>query len=99
MESLPWRCVVKGQTKAGVKEEKTIKSCLSAASVGLFRYSFRFLCAALIVAILVSQGSAQTATPALQGRVLDPSNSAVACAQVTAIPEGRTTGVSTISDQ
>jgi hypothetical protein len=41
---------------------------------------------------------AQAVESSLSGKILDPSNAAVAGAQIIAIPEGRTTGLQTTSD-
>src|SRR5262245_21073942 len=60
----------------------------------------RFLCSALVIALFVFDANAQSSnSSAFVGRVLDPSNAAIAGAHITAIPLGRTSGLSTVSDQ
>jgi catecholate siderophore receptor len=62
-------------------------------------FVFNFLMAALFVGTLVSEVSAQSPQVSMQGKVLDSTNAAIPGAQVTAIPDGRTAGLSAISDQ
>src|SRR5262249_55073468 len=92
------RNAVKGQAKARVVEEKS-RLMFRFASFAARSRQGRVFFFALVVGALSSHLFAQTEGPSLQGRVLDPSNSAVAGAQVTAIPDGQTTGPSTVSDQ
>lgn len=53
----------------------------------------------LICGLFISSVSGQTPTSSLRGKVLDPSRAAITGAQIAAIPEGRTTGPSAVSDQ
>src|SRR5262245_25662114 len=52
----------------------------------------------LFAAVFPSAVNGQTPAPSFQGKVLDPSNAVIVGAQVTAIPQGQTSGPSTSSD-
>lgn len=53
----------------------------------------------LAAATLVCQIQAQSPRSSLQGKVLDPARAPIAGARITAVPEGRASGPSTLSDQ
>jgi catecholate siderophore receptor len=57
-----------------------------------------FLLAGAISNSSVSSGFAQSSA-ALQGRVLDPSNAIIAGARITAVSDGRSVGLSAVSDE
>ena len=59
-----------------------------------------YVCAALLLFACVLQAQAQSsASPSLQGKVLDPSGGAIVGAQIVAIPDGRSAGPTVVSDQ
>jgi len=60
---------------------------------------FRLLYPILIIGVFLCQIQAQTPKPLLRGKVLDPTRGLIAGAQITAVPDGRTSGPSTVSDQ
>jgi catecholate siderophore receptor len=59
----------------------------------------RLLTVALATLTLVCQIQAQSLKTSLQGKVVDPARAPIAGATITAVPEGRASGVSTTSDQ
>src|SRR5215213_4081337 len=68
----------------------------------MFRSSsriFQVLSLILSVGVLMCQAQAQAAQGALRGRVLDPAGAPITGAEVTAFPDGRPSGFSTVSDQ
>ncbi len=60
---------------------------------------FRLFSLTLAAATLVCQIQAQAPRSSLQGKVLDPARAPIAGATITATPEGRASGPSTLSDQ
>ena len=59
----------------------------------------RALFATLMTAAFLSCAYAQSLQSSLRGNVLDPSGAAIVGAAIAAIPDGRTTGVTIVSDQ
>ena len=57
------------------------------------------LCLIAYIAVAGRSVFAQTTQSSLSGRILDPSDAAVVGAQIIAIPEGKSTGLQTTSDQ
>lgn len=60
---------------------------------------FRMLCLMMTACLLLSEVQAQSSKPSLRGKVLDPARAPIAGARVTAVPDGRASGPSTVSDQ
>src|SRR5262249_10613554 len=60
---------------------------------------FRLLCSVLVAGMFISQVCAQSTKPLLRGRVLDPAGAPIAGARIKAVPEGRASESSTVSDQ
>ena len=60
---------------------------------------FRLFSLILAAATLVCQIQAQSSRSSLQGKVLDPAGAPIAGARITATPEGRASGPSTLSDE
>jgi catecholate siderophore receptor len=59
----------------------------------------RILSSVFLSLLITTAVLAQAVDSSLSGRILDPSDAAVVGAQIIAIPEGRTTGLQTTSDQ
>src|SRR6185503_816245 len=53
----------------------------------------------LLAGVLLTPAQVRSGQPTLRGRVVDPARAPIADAQVTAIPDGRASGLSTVSDQ
>jgi len=60
---------------------------------------FRLFFLVLAAGTFLCQAQAQPSRSPLQGKVLDPARAPIAGAKVTAIPDGRTSGPSAVSDQ
>src|SRR5262249_50669075 len=60
---------------------------------------FRLSCSMLVMGVFLCQIQAQSPKPLLRGKVLDPAGAPIAGARITAVPEGRGAGSSTVSDQ
>ena len=60
---------------------------------------FRLLSAMLAAGTLLCQVQAQSPRPSLRGKVVDPARAPIAGARVTAVPDSRASGLSTVSDQ
>src|SRR5690348_7620710 len=63
------------------------------------RRSLSCLRAAMLLATAVSYIDAQTPQTQFQGKVLDSTRGAIAGAQITVVPDGSTSGPSTVSGQ
>lgn len=61
--------------------------------------AFPLVCLLLLLAAPVSRVQAQSARPALKGKVLDPARAPIANARVTVLPEGSTSATAASSDQ
>jgi catecholate siderophore receptor len=61
--------------------------------------TFRLLSLLMAAGLLLSNVQAQSSQSTLRGKVLDPARAPIAGAQVTVIPEGRSSGSSTVSNQ
>lgn len=61
----------------------------------MFRLFFNFFA----TGAFLCNAHAQSGPPSLQGRVLDPTQTPIAGARVTAVPDDRTTGPEALSDQ
>ena len=59
----------------------------------------QLFCSILVTVAFLSQTQAQSAKPLLRGKALDPAGAPIAGARITAVPEGRGGGSSTVSDQ
>src|SRR5262245_3245705 len=59
----------------------------------------QLICSILVTVAFLSQTQAQSAKPLLRGKALDPAGAPIAGARITAVPEGRGGGSSTVSDQ
>lgn len=60
---------------------------------------FRFFFAIQVTGSFLPHTYAQGPQSSLQGKILDPSNAAIVGAHIMAIPRGRTTGPTTVTDQ
>lgn len=61
--------------------------------------TFGLFCAMLAAGTLLSHVQAQSSRPSLRGKVVDPASAPIAGARVTAVLDGRASGLSTVSDQ
>jgi len=60
---------------------------------------FRLISLIVMAGMFLSQAQAQSSQSSFRGKVLDPARAAIAGAQITAIPDGRSSGPSTITNQ
>lgn len=60
---------------------------------------FRLFSSVLVAGAFLCHIQAQSLKPAIRGKVADPAGAPVAGARITAVPEGRGAGSSTVSDQ
>ena len=60
---------------------------------------FRLFCHALIAGVFLCQVQARPPQSSLRGKVLDSTGAPIAGAKITAVPDGRTSGPSALSDQ
>ena len=61
-------------------------------------YIVQFFCLALVAALFLCQGQAQSPKPLLRGKILDPAQAPIAGAQITVIPASHTSSVTIVSD-
>src|SRR5262245_55901656 len=81
------------------RQKKNLRKFLSKRLTTISWLGLRCLFIAVVGEVMGSHLFAQVTSYQVQGRVLDPSNAAVAGAHVMAIPEGSSAGPSAVSDQ